>query len=171
VSRTRCGILHAAPQSRDLNERRCLVRSRFSEAALKKRCIAPGTRDWRSSLPGFDPAIHPLRKSLRRVMDTRAFASPKGLRPRRRVEPAYDAEYVPASCEFPNSNFKQPRPRVLAAQSVRGLPVPREPCEGMERWEAPGHQWAPLRRVVNPPRAARQPRAPKARRSASQRST
>jgi hypothetical protein len=29
----------------------------------------------------------------------------------------------------------------------------------------------PLRQAVNPPRAARQPRAPKARRSASQRST
>jgi hypothetical protein len=72
------------------------------------------------------------------------------------------------SCD---SNFKQPRLRILAAQCVRGLPVPREPREGMERWEAPGHQWAPLRRVVNPPRAARQPRAPKARRSASQRST
>ena len=67
--------------------------------------------------------------------------------------------------------FKQPRLLVLAAQSVRGLPVSREPREAMERWEAPGHQWAPLRRVVSPPRAARQPRAPKARRSASQRST
>jgi hypothetical protein len=35
--------LHAAPQSRDRSDRRCLVRSRFCEAAQKKRCIAPGT--------------------------------------------------------------------------------------------------------------------------------
>jgi hypothetical protein len=33
-----------------------------------------------------------LEKLMRRRMDTRAFASPKGLRPRRRVKPAYDAE-------------------------------------------------------------------------------
>ena len=32
-----------------------------------------------------------------------------------RVKPAYDAENVAASCEkFPNSNFKQPRARILA---------------------------------------------------------
>jgi hypothetical protein len=50
-------------------------------------------------IAGLDPAIHPLRKSLSKMMDTRAFAAPKGLRPRRRVKPAYDAEYVAASCE------------------------------------------------------------------------
>ena len=40
--------------------------------------------------------------------------------------------------EINDSNFKQPHLRVHAAQSVRGLPVPRELREGMERWEAPG---------------------------------
>src|SRR3954451_16126239 len=35
-----CGAL----QSRGRNETRRLVRSRFCEAALKKRCIAPGTQ-------------------------------------------------------------------------------------------------------------------------------
>jgi len=29
-------------------------------------------------------------------MDTRAFASPKRLRPRRRVKPAYEREYIAA---------------------------------------------------------------------------
>jgi hypothetical protein len=43
-------------------------------------------------MAGLDPAIHPLRKILfPKVMDTRAFAAPKGLRPRRRVKPAYDS--------------------------------------------------------------------------------
>jgi hypothetical protein len=32
---------------------------------------------------------------------------------------------------------------------------PSRTARGMERWEAPGHQWAPLRQAVNPPRAAR----------------
>jgi hypothetical protein len=54
------------------------------------------------------------------------------------------------------SNFKQPSLCILAAQSVRGLPVPREVREGMERWEAPGHQRAPLEAgLTYPPRAAR----------------
>ncbi len=34
---------------------------------------------------GLDPATHLFKKR-----DTRAFAAPKGLRPRRRVEPAHD---------------------------------------------------------------------------------
>jgi hypothetical protein len=62
---------------------------------------------------------------------------------------------LPRLAQFPIYRFKQPHFCILAAQCVRGLPVPREPREGMERWEAPGHQWAPLRRGVNPPRAAR----------------
>ena len=33
-------------------------------------------------------------------------------------------------------NFKQPSFRILAAQCVRGLPVPREPARGVERREA-----------------------------------
>jgi hypothetical protein len=37
-----------------------------------------------------DAAKRPLLR-MRVVMDTRAFASPKGLRPRRRVKPAYGA--------------------------------------------------------------------------------
>jgi hypothetical protein len=122
-------------------------------------------------MAGLDrPSIF-FERLLRRWMDTRAYASPKGLRPRRRVKPAYDAECICALLNFMIYRFKQPHFRVLAAQCVRGLPIPREQREAMERWEAPGHQWAPLRRVVNPPRAARRPRAPKARRSASQRST
>jgi hypothetical protein len=35
-----------------------------------------------------------------------------------------------ASCHFLIHRFKQPHFRILAAQSVRGLPVPREPREG-----------------------------------------
>jgi hypothetical protein len=43
-------------------------------------------------MAGLDQAIHLLRKRLvAKKMDTRAFASPRGLRPRRRVKPAYDA--------------------------------------------------------------------------------
>ncbi|HLZ02080.1 MAG TPA: hypothetical protein VKR55_08000, partial [Bradyrhizobium sp.] len=38
---------------------------------------------------GLDPAIHHLRKKTF-SMDARAFAGPKGLRPRRRVKPAHD---------------------------------------------------------------------------------
>src|SRR3977135_1387835 len=56
----------------------------------------------------------------------------------------------PRVADFPDSNFKQPSLYILAAQCVRGLPIPREPREGMERWEAPGHQWAPLRRINGP---------------------
>ena len=71
------------------------------------------------------------------------------------------------------SNFKQPSFLILAAQCVRGLPVPREPREGMERREAPGHQRAPLEAgLTYPPRAARLPRAPSdVGRGASRRST
>ncbi len=60
----------------------------------EERCIAPGTRDCCRALviAGLDPAIHPVRKSLANMMDTRAF-SPKGLRPRTRVKPAYDAAF------------------------------------------------------------------------------
>jgi hypothetical protein len=43
VSRTRCGILHAAPQSRDRHEHRRLVRPRLCSAPLRKcyalRCV------------------------------------------------------------------------------------------------------------------------------------
>jgi hypothetical protein len=39
-------------------------------------------------IAGLDPAIHLLEESF--SMDARAFAAPKGLRPRRRVEPAHD---------------------------------------------------------------------------------
>jgi hypothetical protein len=43
-----------------------------------------------SVIAGLDPAIQPLRKNLAKQMDARAFASPKRLRPRRRVKPAHD---------------------------------------------------------------------------------
>jgi hypothetical protein len=69
-------------------------------------------------------------------------------------------------------SFKQPSFRILAAQCVRGLPVPREPREGMERWEAPGCLRGTLGGGINVPTSrGKAPRAPKARRSASQRST
>src|SRR6201991_4869962 len=45
VSRTRCGILHAAPQSRDGTKRRSLVRPRLSSAPRRKRrraALRPG---------------------------------------------------------------------------------------------------------------------------------
>src|SRR4051794_12618956 len=61
VSRTRCGIFamrthrgHAAPQSRDRHEARCLVRSRFCEAALRKGLRA-------ASRPGHEAASARLR--------------------------------------------------------------------------------------------------------------
>src|SRR6201999_2403620 len=73
----------------------------------------------------------------------------------------------------PHSNFKQPHFRILAAQSVRGLPVPRATCargwiggRRQDACEAPSEAG-----LTYPPRAARRLRAPKARRSASQRST
>jgi hypothetical protein len=51
---------------------------------------------------------------------------------------ALRAEFVPTRRKFLIHRFKQPHFRVLAARCVRGLPVPRETREGMERWEAPG---------------------------------
>jgi hypothetical protein len=62
-----------------------------------RNSLAPMPRAKNSPLTviaGLDPAIHPLRKAPAKMMDTRAFASPKGLRPRRRVKPAYDAVFV-----------------------------------------------------------------------------
>jgi hypothetical protein len=41
-------------------------------------------------MAGLDPAIHLLAKTLAKMMDARAFASPKRLRPRRRIKPAHD---------------------------------------------------------------------------------
>jgi hypothetical protein len=42
-------------------------------------------------MAGLDPAIHQKQKALlQSKMDARAFASPKRLRPRRRVKPAHD---------------------------------------------------------------------------------
>jgi hypothetical protein len=62
--------------------------------------------------------------------------------------------------------------RDLAAQCVRALPVPREPREAMERWEAPGCLRGTLGGGIKRPTSrGKAPRAPKARRSASQRST
>ncbi|MGJ4882597.1 MULTISPECIES: hypothetical protein [unclassified Bradyrhizobium] len=43
-----------------------------------------------SVIAGLDPAIHPFKNTFVSVMDARAFAAPKGLRPRRRVKPAHD---------------------------------------------------------------------------------
>jgi hypothetical protein len=51
----------------------------------EERCIAPGKQTF--VMAGLDPAIHLLRKSLARVMDTR-------------VKPAYDAEYVSRFANF-----------------------------------------------------------------------
>ncbi|WP_346297150.1 hypothetical protein LRC39_10120 [Rhodopseudomonas sp. P1] len=43
-------------------------------------------------MAGLDPAIHRTNDAaVISLMDARAFAAPKGLRPRRRVEPAHDA--------------------------------------------------------------------------------
>jgi len=41
--------------------------------------------------------------------------------------------------------FQTAKPLHSRGAMRQGLPVPREPREAMERWEAPGHQWAPLR--------------------------
>ncbi|MFT0879025.1 hypothetical protein VRZ08_20835 [Rhodopseudomonas sp. G2_2311] len=42
-------------------------------------------------MAGLDPAIHRINHAaIVSMMDARAFAAPKGLRPRRRVEPAHD---------------------------------------------------------------------------------
>jgi hypothetical protein len=41
-------------------------------------------------MAGLDPAIHLSQKTLAEMMDARAFAAPKGLRPRRRAKPAHD---------------------------------------------------------------------------------
>src|SRR4051812_42482232 len=115
-----------------------------------------------ASLPGLTRQSIRFERILRSGMDTR-------------VKPAYDAEYVATPARrFLNSNFKQPHFCILAAQCVRGLPVSREPREGMERREAPGcSDVAPLEAgLTYPPRAARGPRAPSdVGRGASRRST
>jgi hypothetical protein len=48
-----------------------------------------------SSLPGLTRQSIAFRKNFFFQMDARAFASPKGLRPRRRVKPAHDGVYAP----------------------------------------------------------------------------
>jgi hypothetical protein len=40
-------------------------------------------------MAGLDPAIH-VRPRVKQVVDARAFASPKGLRPRRPAKPGHD---------------------------------------------------------------------------------
>ncbi|WP_346296811.1 hypothetical protein LRC39_07315 [Rhodopseudomonas sp. P1] len=48
-----------------------------------------------SVMAGLDPAIHPASQNVfPRAMDRRAFAAPKGLRPRRRVKPGGDSHHV-----------------------------------------------------------------------------
>jgi hypothetical protein len=103
VSRTRCGILYAAPQSRDRDERRCLVRSRFCEAALRKSYALHRARDTgshnqktrlsfsskrggsnsMSSPPGWASASARLMVSLARARisrpSTNARASPRSI--------------------------------------------------------------------------------------------
>jgi hypothetical protein len=132
------------------------VRERVTSSRHALRCRGPITTVVMIA-PGSSPKSLTSSASLRRRVWVPAFAGTT-------------KECLSRSLrKFPKPIFKQPSSRILAAQCVRGLPIPREPREGMERWEAPGHQPAPLRQVVNPPRAARH-RAPKARRSASQRS-
>jgi hypothetical protein len=41
-------------------------------------------------MAGLDPAIHVLVDARKKNVDARAFAAPKGLRPRRRDKPAHD---------------------------------------------------------------------------------
>jgi hypothetical protein len=99
----------------------------------------PIDRAFGSSVPGPSPAAH---------LTMRVDLSPRksGARLRKRLR-----------SNFRSTNFKQPHFRVLAAQCVRGLLFPsRDLREGMERWEAPGHQWAPLEAgLTYPPRTAR----------------
>ena len=60
-------------------------------------------------IAGLDHAIHRLRPFDEGWMDTR-------------VQPAYGAECVAASCgKLPNSNFKQPRLRVLTPPRELGF--------------------------------------------------
>src|ERR1700754_3079938 len=75
-------------------------------------------------IAGLDPAIHHLRKTLAKRMDTR-------------VKPAYDAACVAASCEnFRIQNFKQqPRFRDLATPCARALPVNVPPSSKRGRAE------------------------------------
>ena len=74
---------------------------------------------------------------------------------------------------FPHANFKQPSFRILAARCVRGLPAPRGVARG---WSGGRRQGCCVRHPLEADQwthLARQgePGAPKARRSASQRST
>ena len=41
-------------------------------------------------VPGLVPGIHVCRATRKKDVDGRAFAAPKGLRPRRRVKPGHD---------------------------------------------------------------------------------
>src|SRR5436305_11962262 len=65
VSRTRCGILHAAPQSRDRTKRRRSVRPRLCSAPLREElraALRPGHAA--SSCAGLTRASIHLRKIL-----------------------------------------------------------------------------------------------------------
>jgi hypothetical protein len=117
-------------------------------------------RDTRiSSLPGLTRQSIFFERVLRRWMDTR-------------VKPAYDAAYVAASCLISEFKFQTAKPL-----RSRGAKRPRfaSPSRTARGDGAVGGARAPMGTLeaglTYPPRAARQPRAPKARRSASQRST
>jgi hypothetical protein len=50
-----------------------------------------GVPNKNSVIAGLDPAIYLSKEAFIDLMDARAFAAPKGLRPSRRVEPAHDS--------------------------------------------------------------------------------
>ncbi|UYO55818.1 hypothetical protein [Rhodopseudomonas palustris] len=53
-------------------------------------------------MAGLDPAIHRTDDAaIVSMMDARAFAAPKGLRPRRRVEPAHDVSVCGGALPHP----------------------------------------------------------------------
>ena len=85
---------------------------------LRQSSREGGTHNHRASLRGA---------LSRKCADTFRITKTEGMGPGLRGTTAECV--VGASAKFPNSDFKQPRPRILAAQCARGLPVPREPRE------------------------------------------
>jgi hypothetical protein len=66
-------------------------------------------------MPGLAPGIHVFLTLLQQDVDGRAFASPKGLRPRRRVKPGQDEKSL---SNMRKLHVNPPFPALTAAQAA-----------------------------------------------------
>src|SRR5436305_10734370 len=119
----------------DAAEIACPGRAAAFFALLRRAGIVPNTE------PSWPGLIGPsdLRKNLLKRMDARAFASPKGLRPRRRVKPARDERI--AFVTAPGLQRTASRRAKRCAASGARLPWQRR-ASHQKRIDRPGAQAA-----------------------------